>query len=91
MVVIDHATATQLSYDDIIGCEEAKKNLKRILSLSDPSKAKLRKHFNIHSSGGALLYGPPGTVACIFPTHAGTVKWHYNRLDTTPSLFWISL
>eukprot|EP01035_Chromulina_nebulosa_P020605 gene20605-26716_t len=49
-----------LTYDDVIGCEEAKISLRRILSIVDPNKTELRKRFNITSMGGALLYGPPG-------------------------------
>jgi transitional endoplasmic reticulum ATPase len=49
-----------LTYDDIIGCSEAKKSLQRILSVCNPSMTQRLRHFHITANGGALLYGPPG-------------------------------
>ena len=52
----------QLTYDDVIGCVEAKKSLKRILSFSSPSLRNQVKKFGLKCPGGAILYGPPGTL-----------------------------
>lgn len=50
-----------LSYDDVIGYEEAKKCLRRVLgSYGDPALAQRLKQFNIAVPGGVLLHGPPG-------------------------------
>ena len=51
----------QLSYDDVIGYEEVKKSLRRILSFSSSSMKNKVARFGLKSPGGALLYGPPGT------------------------------
>ena len=53
---------SQLCYDDVIGCGEVKKCLKRILSFSSPSMRNRVKRFGLKSPGGALLYGPPGRL-----------------------------
>jgi SpoVK/Ycf46/Vps4 family AAA+-type ATPase len=50
----------QLTLDDVIGLEQVKKVLLRLLSFYDPSKKALMQRFKLKSPGGALLYGPPG-------------------------------
>ena len=51
---------SQTSFDDIIGCEEAKIILNRILLFYNPIKYKKYEKFHIKSIGGILLHGPPG-------------------------------
>ena len=59
----------QLTYDDVIGCVEAKKSLKRILSFSSPLLRNQVKKFGLKCPGGAILYGPPGTLRFAFRLH----------------------
>lgn len=49
-----------MTFDDVIGCTEAKKKLARILSFADPRKRELINRYKLTFPGGALLYGPPG-------------------------------
>lgn len=50
-----------MSYDDVIGYDEAKKCLRRVLgSYGDPILAQKLKKFNVAVPGGVLLHGPPG-------------------------------
>ena len=56
----------QLSMNDVIGHENAKKALQRLFSLCAPTTARRKRNESfglVTGSGGALLYGPPGTVA----------------------------
>ena len=86
----------QLSYDDVIGYEEVKKSLRRILSFSSSSMKNKVARFGLKSPGGALLYGPPGTqhiTAHHNTTHHNTtqhittqhITTHHNKSQhTTP-------
>ena len=49
-----------LSYDDVIGNEEAKQSLKRLLNFCRPSMRDKLNAFGISTMGGILLHGPPG-------------------------------
>lgn len=54
-------TLPQLTYDDVIGNQEAKKMLQRALYMTSPEmKHKLAQFGITQSLGGVLLYGPPG-------------------------------
>ena len=50
----------QLSMDDVIGLDDTKRSLLRLLSFYNPAKRELIRRFKLTSPGGALLYGPPG-------------------------------
>ena len=54
------AKIPDLSYDDVIGNEEAKKCLKRLLSFCRPSMREKLATFGVSTMGGVLLHGPPG-------------------------------
>ena len=49
-----------LTYDDVIGCTETKKILRRVLSFSGPGMRDRVRRFGLRAPGGVLLHGPPG-------------------------------
>jgi len=51
-----------LSYDDVVGLDEPKRALRRVLSFcsSDPNVLRRAERLGLTSAGGVLLYGPPG-------------------------------
>ena len=51
-----------LGYDDVVGHEETKRALRRVLAFcsSDPAIQRRAALFGLSSAGGALLHGPPG-------------------------------
>jgi len=50
----------ELNYSDVIGYDDIKDSLRRILSFSSPLLAAKTKRFGLRAPGGGLLYGPPG-------------------------------
>lgn len=54
-------TLPNLTFDDVIGYEEVKGSLQRVLCFAKPEQQALSIRFGLHSSpGGVLLHGPPG-------------------------------
>lgn len=50
-----------LTFNDVIGNEEVKRSLLRVMSLAKPEKQEIAFRFGLNASpGGVLLYGPPG-------------------------------
>lgn len=49
-----------MSFNDVIGYDNVKKCLSRILSFSTPKMKKKINKFQLKHPGGALLHGPPG-------------------------------
>jgi len=51
-----------LGYNDVVGHEETKRALRRVLAFcsSDPALQRRAALFGLSSAGGALLHGPPG-------------------------------
>lgn len=50
-----------LTFDDVIGNDEVKKSLQRVMSFAKPEKQDIAARFGLTASpGGVLLYGPPG-------------------------------
>jgi transitional endoplasmic reticulum ATPase len=50
-----------LTFDDVIGYEEVKSSLQRVLCFAKPEQQALSSRFGLHTSpGGVLLHGPPG-------------------------------
>lgn len=55
------ANTSHLDWSDVIGYEEAKTSLQRLLSVFEPERRARLERFGLdHSLGGILLYGPPG-------------------------------
>ena len=54
-----------ITYDDVIGHEEAKKCFRRALSFYEKQTGQLYKKYGLSCPGGILLYGPPGTTNLI--------------------------
>lgn len=54
-------TLPNLTFDDVIGYDEVKSSLQRVLCFAKPEQQALSSRFGLHSSpGGVLLHGPPG-------------------------------
>lgn len=51
---------SSLGYEDVIGHDDVKNSLRRMISFADPSVRKQASRFGVAAPGGALLYGPPG-------------------------------
>ena len=49
-----------LGYEDVIGHDDVKNSLRRMIAFSDPATRKQANRFGVAAPGGALLYGPPG-------------------------------
>jgi transitional endoplasmic reticulum ATPase len=49
-----------LSYNDVIGYEEVKRSLRRVLAFSSPDMMAKIRRFGLGAPGGVLLHGPPG-------------------------------
>lgn len=51
----------KLTFDDVIGCHEAKKQLQQVLAFTNPALKDKFARFGMNQSlGGILLHGPPG-------------------------------
>ena len=50
----------RMSYDDIIGLDATKAALQRVLRFAGPAMREKAALFGISSTGGVLLFGPPG-------------------------------
>lgn len=50
----------KLNFEDVIGNQEVKRCLTRILSFTSPAMRHKIQRFGLKPPGGALLYGPPG-------------------------------
>jgi ATP-dependent Zn protease len=58
---VDCRFLLQLSFDDVIGYDEVKVKLRKVLAFADPSSRRVLQRFGVSSSmGGVLLHGPPG-------------------------------
>jgi transitional endoplasmic reticulum ATPase len=49
-----------LNYSDVIGYEEVKRSLRRVLAFSSPDMMAKIRRFGLGAPGGVLLHGPPG-------------------------------